>query len=218
MTTAFELGCLSAVKKAETQFIHDIYRASKNPHEVFDRNAEVTHLGKKIPPGDPSFKIFREYNFDGAGLPPYRGGIIDRGSQHIPTIKEPQLKFLGPEEAHHVLKYNKMPDPNQEIFDLYDAPKRHFRVTPNNLKELDRSSDQLQLQREYERGDEEFAQKQQAQKQQKQQKQPSSKSLLSHLKNPYVLGGLGVGALGLGGYAAYKAYQGSKKKKKPASE
>ena len=41
-----------------------------------------------------------------------------------------------------------------------------------------------------------------------------SKSLLSHLKNPYVLGGLGIGALGLGGYAAYKMYQNSKKKNK----
>jgi hypothetical protein len=35
------------------------------------------------------------------------------------------------------------------------------------------------------------------------------------LKNPYVLGGLGAGALGLGGYAAYRAYQNSKKKKRP---
>jgi hypothetical protein len=200
MTTAFELGCLSAVKKAETK-LTGTYPASKDPREVFDWNREVNHLGvKEIPPGDFSFKVFKDYK----AFPHVQGGIIDRGSQHIPTIKEPQLKFLGPEEAHHILKYNKMP---------------HFPVTPNNLKELDRSSDQLQLQREYERGDEEFAQKQQAfaQKQQA-QKQQNSKSLLSHLKNPYVLGGLGVGALGLGGYAAYKAYQGSKKKKKPASE
>ena len=35
------------------------------------------------------------------------------------------------------------------------------------------------------------------------------------IKNPYVLGGLGAGALGLGGYAAYRAYQNSKKKKRP---
>jgi hypothetical protein len=35
------------------------------------------------------------------------------------------------------------------------------------------------------------------------------------LKNPYVIGGLGAGALGLGGYAAYRAYQNSKKKKSP---
>lgn len=40
-------------------------------------------------------------------------------------------------------------------------------------------------------------------------------SMLSSLKNPYVLGGLGAGALGLGGYAAYKAYQNRKKKKRP---
>jgi hypothetical protein len=47
---------------------------------------------------------------------------------------------------------------------------------------------------------------------------PQQGGLMSHLKNPYVLGGLGAAGLGLGGYAAYKAYQGSKKKKKPASE
>jgi hypothetical protein len=216
MTTAFELGCLNAVKKAETELM-GTYPASKDPRKAFDFsksfdwNKENNRSEVELPPGAPSFKPY----IDWTSKPFDRGGIIDRGSQHIPTIEEPQLKFLGPEEAHHILKYNKMPNPNQEIFDLYHAPKRHFRVTPNNLKELDRSSDQLQLQREYERGDEEFAQKQQAQKQ---QKQPNSKSLLSHLKNPYVLGGLGVGALGLGGYAAYKAYQGSKKKKKPASE
>jgi hypothetical protein len=35
------------------------------------------------------------------------------------------------------------------------------------------------------------------------------------LKNPYVLGGLGAAGLGLGGYAAYRAYQNSKKKKRP---
>ncbi len=40
-------------------------------------------------------------------------------------------------------------------------------------------------------------------------------SMMAGLKNPYVLGGLGAGALGLGGYAAYKAYQNSKKKKRP---
>jgi ribosomal protein L12E/L44/L45/RPP1/RPP2 len=64
------------------------------------------------------------------------------------------------------------------------------------------------------------AQEQPAQEQpaQEQQAQPNSKSLLSHLKNPYVLGGLGIGALGLGGYAAYKMYQNSKKKKKKPEE
>jgi len=35
------------------------------------------------------------------------------------------------------------------------------------------------------------------------------------IKNPYVLGGLGAAGLGLGGYAAYRAYQNSKKKKRP---
>lgn len=40
-------------------------------------------------------------------------------------------------------------------------------------------------------------------------------SMMAGLKNPYVLGGLGAGALGLGGYAAYRAYQNSKKKKRP---
>ena len=44
---------------------------------------------------------------------------------------------------------------------------------------------------------------------------PAAGSMLSSLKNPYVLGGLGAGALGLGGYAAYRAYQNSKKKKRP---
>ena len=210
MTTAFELGCLSAVKKAETELI-GTYPASKDPRRAFDWSEEGIRSEVKLPSGAPSFKVYADWT----ASPPHRGGIIDRGSQHIPTIEEPQLQLLGPVDAYNVLKYNKMPNPKRELFGPYGNPKPHFRVTPNNLKELDRSSDQLQLQRENERGDEEFAQKQQAQKQ---QKQPSSKSLLSHLKNPYVLGGLGVGALGLGGYAAYKAYQGSKKKKKPASE
>ena len=35
------------------------------------------------------------------------------------------------------------------------------------------------------------------------------------IKNPYVIGGLGAAGLGLGGYAAYRAYQNSKKKKRP---
>jgi hypothetical protein len=44
---------------------------------------------------------------------------------------------------------------------------------------------------------------------------PAAGSMLSSLKNPYVLGGLGAAGLGLGGYAAYRAYQNSKKKKRP---
>ena len=40
-------------------------------------------------------------------------------------------------------------------------------------------------------------------------------SMMAGLKNPYVLGGLGAAGLGLGGYAAYRAYQNSKKKKRP---
>jgi hypothetical protein len=40
---------------------------------------------------------------------------------------------------------------------------------------------------------------------------------MSYLKNPYVLGGLGIGALGLGGYGLYH-YLNPKKKKKPDSE
>lgn len=38
--------------------------------------------------------------------------------------------------------------------------------------------------------------------------------LMSYLKNPYVLGGLGIGALGLGGYGLYNHLNSKKKKKK----
>lgn len=38
--------------------------------------------------------------------------------------------------------------------------------------------------------------------------------LASYLKNPYVLGGLGIGALGLGGYGLYNHFNSKKKKKK----
>lgn len=38
--------------------------------------------------------------------------------------------------------------------------------------------------------------------------------LMSYLKNPYVLGGLGIGALGLGGYGLYNHFNPKKKKKK----
>ena len=46
---------------------------------------------------------------------------------------------------------------------------------------------------------------------------PNQGGLMSYLNNPYVLGGLGIGALGLGGYGLYH-YLNPKKKKKPDSE
>ena len=52
---------------------------------------------------------------------------------------------------------------------------------------------------------------------QEQPKAPNQGGLMSYLKNPYVLGGLGIGALGLGGYGLYH-YLNPKKKKKPDSE
>jgi hypothetical protein len=177
-------------------------------------------MDQSVPVGKPHIKFYVKPPSEPNGRYEQVGGIFDRGSQHIPTIEEPQLQFLNRHQTQEATTFDKMPKRNQQVFSKGYAKgeeiyKPNFFVTPDNLKELDRSSAQLQLQREYGRGDEEFAQKQQTRKQ---QKQPNSKSLLSHLKNPYVLGGLGVGALGLGGYAAYKAYQGSKKKKKPASE
>ena len=42
--------------------------------------------------------------------------------------------------------------------------------------------------------------------------------LASYLKNPYVLGGLGIGALGLGGYGLYNHFNSKKKKKKKESD
>jgi hypothetical protein len=60
--------------------------------------------------------------------------------------------------------------------------------------------------------------KEQLKEQPKEQpKAPNQGGLMSYLKNPYVLGGLGIGALGLGGYGLYH-YLNPKKKKKPDSE
>jgi hypothetical protein len=178
MTTAFELGCLSAVKKAE--------------------EGALSELFKGIPLGTPAHWTHTRRS-DGE-----RSVIEDLGSKHTPTIRSPRYGFY----SHDQYEY-KNPRPNP----LHPAQSYL-------LRDADNSSAKLQRQRKRELEDKEFAQEQLAQEQppQEQQAQPNSKSLLSHLKNPYVLGGLGAGALGLGGYAAYKAYQGSKKKKKPASE
>lgn len=194
MTTAFELGCLSAVKKA-----------GQEPKELLRQIIEsIDKDGNKT-------EEWRNYGRS-SGIDTF---YPDGGRKTIHT--DPSHPLEESRRSPNGAVY--MKERNNPVAQMYysatnsdGTPAENLggsrvgrlatRASPYNLREADESSAAMQRQRDAAKTPE----------------QPSSKSLLSHLKNPYVLGGLGIGALGLGGYAAYKAYQGSKKKKKPASE
>jgi hypothetical protein len=181
MTTAFELGCLSAMEK-----VADLAEDFKVPELQSTR------------PGT--------YQVD---MPKDLRGWLDFYKKQIHTndIDLNRLKAI--------------PTPSEDARNAIDVKQLNENAWRSKVNLINEQVGAMQPNQQppQEQPKAKLPQEQpKAQPPQEQPKAPNQGELMSYLKNPYVLGGLGVGALGLGGYAAYKAYQGSKKKKKPASE
>jgi hypothetical protein len=184
MTTAFELGCLSAMEKAGQEPKEPLRQIIESIDKDGNKTEEWLNYGRS------------------SGIDTF---YPDGGRKTIHT--DPSHPWEESRRSPNGAVYIKSRDnPVAEMY--YSATNNdgsrvgplRTPASPYNLREADESSANMQRQRDAAKAPEQ------------------SKSLLSHLKNPYVLGGLGIGALGLGGYAAYKMYQNSKKKKKKPEE
>ena len=266
MTTAFELGCLSAMEKAGVDYLTPLLKVLKpaaKPAAVtaglagslygVNRYAQKGPLDQQESKGlkEPLKQIISSTDEDGNKIDEFRNyGALSGIDTFYPdggrktTHTDPSHKWeesrVSPNGAMYIKERN---NPVADMFylaanddgtlaqhrDGTEVGRLHTRAYPSNLREADESSAAMQRQRDAAKAEQQKVQEQpkeqpkapeQPKEQPKAPEQPktNSKSLLSHLKNPYVLGGLGIGALGLGGYAAYKMYQNSKKKKKKSEE
>ena len=270
MTTAFELGCLSAMEKAGADYLTPLLKVLKpaaKPAAVtaglagslygVNRYAQKGPLDpeaidSKLDPEAINSKAeaIDSKDEDGNEVTTYRnfeqlGGFSGIHTKypnggHKTIYTDPSNKWEESRRAPNGAMYLKeRNNPEAEMWyhatnddgtpakfgDGTNVNSLRTRALPFELREADESSAAMQRQRDAAKAEQQKVQEQpkapeQSKEQPKAPEQPktNSKSLLSHLKNPYVLGGLGIGALGLGGYAAYKMYQNSKKKKKKPEE
>jgi len=187
MTTAFELGCLSAMEKVATNSGgggNGTFTNRRPPDEAANA-AKRQGVFKSTGPSFEQQRMIKQHNKEfGHALPSNAPAV---GSKPESILSENNRLYGKPQSPEQSAAQKALeaagPDVNAQYYE--------------NLAKLEAAQNAATGAPEQTAGS------------------PAAGSMLSSLKNPYVLGGLGAAGLGLGGYAAYRAYQNSKKKKRP---
>jgi hypothetical protein len=227
MTTAFELGCLSAMEKIAGSEGRDPTgrRSAWRPGERSGFNDAVNFMGNVA--GEVPSVAGDYLNAAGRGLSSvgnaFTGGLNSIGNMFKstgPTFEQQRIinrqnREFGaavPTNAPVVgSKLEPVADLHKRLYGAAQSPERRAAQ-----KALDASAPDVNAQYYENLAKLEAAQNAATGAPEQAAAAPAAAgSMMAGLKNPYVLGGLGAGALGLGGYAAYRAYQNSKKKKRP---
>ena len=197
MLTAAELGRIAAVEKAGGDF------PDFPGEQTFeDGSTYITYPG------------ISEARIRSGKQPPYRSWVtkedlreLDESSAAMQRQRDAQRDAAN-RFTFYGTAQNKKPQDAK-------APNQ-FSMTEGNWADIGDSEFNLKRKRDADSRAEINARNDENERQKnlERQKMYDAQRPMAYLKNPYVLGGLGVGALGLGGYGLYR-YLSSKKKKKP---
>ena len=237
MTTAFELGCLSAMEKVAAEpnmagrvltdgltsrkgIFGDIgsglYNAAMGTGNFIGNAANTAYnVASEVPSVAGGY-----LNAAGSGLN-YAGNAIGDtiGLGYGPSIQSNKNSVLmSPAPSKEFIAAHQLQRTRREM--AAQAAQQKQRIAAHDAEML--GSPVLRPSEKHLAGpglDSETAAKAAPESTSESTPEPTSEpqaqgGLASYLKNPYVLGGLGIGALGLGGYGLYNHFNSKKKKKK----